>query len=64
MLKYFISILLVFCYLIDARATHIVGGDMAYRCLGNNDYEITLTLRRDCINGSQQAPFDDPANVG
>lgn len=64
MFKYFISILLVFCYLIDVSATHIVGGDMAYRCLGNNDYEITLTLRRDCINGSQQAPFDDPANVG
>ncbi|MBK7693908.1 MAG: hypothetical protein IPI30_06205 [Saprospiraceae bacterium] len=35
------------------EATHIVGGDMTYRCLGNNQYEISLTVRRDCLNGTR-----------
>jgi len=43
-------------------ATHIVGGEIFYKCLGNNDYEVTLKVYRDCING--QAPFDNPAAVG
>lgn len=43
-------------------ATHIVGGDMTYRSLGNNRYEVTLTLRRDCQLG--QVPFDPRASIG
>ncbi len=43
-------------------ATHIVGGEVTYRCLGNNQYEITLTVYRDCFNG--QPNFDNPAIVG
>jgi hypothetical protein len=42
-------------------ATHIVGGEMSYRSLGNNNYEITLTVYRDCYNGV--APFDNPAAI-
>jgi gliding motility-associated-like protein len=49
--------LLLWC--LGARATHIVGGEIYYTCLGNNQYEITLKVYRDCING--QAPFDNPA---
>ena len=45
-------------------ATHIVGGDLTYRCLGNNMYEIRLTVRRDCFNGAPNAQFDDPASIG
>jgi hypothetical protein len=45
-------------------ATHIVGGDLRYRCLGNDRYEIALHLRRDCLNGSPGAQFDQPASVG
>jgi gliding motility-associated-like protein len=48
----------------ELNATHIVGGDMTYRCLGNDQYEITLTVRRDCDNGAEDAPFDDPAIIG
>ena len=44
--------------------THLVGGDMTFECLGNDYYEITLVVRRDCINGAEDAPFDDPAAVG
>lgn len=45
------------------HATHIVGGEMTYKCLGNDRYEIRFTLRRDCFNGSPEAEFDDPALV-
>ena len=45
-------------------ATHIVGGSISYRCMGNDQYEVTLTVRRDCILGAADAPFDDPASVG
>ena len=45
-------------------STHIVGGDMTYRCLGGDQYEITLTFRRDCDNGASDAPLDDPATFG
>ncbi len=49
---------------LQLRATHIVGGEMNYTCLGNDEYEITLTVFRDCFNGNPQAWFDDPASIG
>ena len=48
----------------QVSATHIVGSDMSFSCLGNDFYEVRLTVRRDCINGADDAPFDDPASVG
>lgn len=39
-----------------AQATHIVGGELTYRCLGNHWYEFYLTVRRDCQLGEE--PFD------
>lgn len=47
---------------VSVQATHIVGGELNYRYLGNQSYEIKLTVYRDCLNG--QAPFDDPAAIG
>ena len=44
------------------QATHIVGGELYYRYLGNNQYEIRLTVYRDCFYGVP--PFDEPAYVG
>ena len=46
------------------QATHIVGGEMNYTCLGNDEYEITLTIFRDCYNGNPNAWFDNPASIG
>lgn len=46
----------------SVNATHIVGGDISYKCLGFNQYEVTLTIRRDCDNGEE--PFDEIAKVG
>lgn len=42
-----------------AEATHIVGGEIYYDNLGNNNYRITMKVYRDCLNGIP--PFDDPA---
>lgn len=50
------------------QASHIVGGDISYECLGPNpatgimQYRITMHVYRDRVNG--QAPFDNPAIVG
>ena len=47
----------------QAFATHIVGGQLNYECLGfDNQYRITLTVFRDCYNGIPQ--FDQPASIG
>ena len=51
----------LFCYAINANATHIVGGVMNYQYLGNDRYEISLYVYRDCINGVP--PLDDPAII-
>ena len=47
-----------------ANATHIVGGEIGYRCLGGNQYEITLRVFRDCFNADPTAFFDDPGIIG
>ncbi|HLP10690.1 MAG TPA: PKD domain-containing protein [Flavobacteriales bacterium] len=41
------------------KATHIVGGEMYYDCLGGDDYRITLKVYRDCST-TTGALFDDP----
>jgi gliding motility-associated-like protein len=46
----------------NTKATHIVGGELNYLYLGNNNYEIRLTVYRDCFNGVP--PFDNPAALG
>jgi len=47
-----------------ARASHIVGGEITFECLGNNQYRIILDVYRDCFYGDPTAYFDDPARVG
>ena len=57
----FISVIL-FVVQQSAFATHIVGGEITYKCLGNDNYEIKLSVYRDCFNGVPQ--FDDFAALG
>lgn len=40
----------------SVSASHIVGGDMYYECLGGNEYKITVRIYRDCL--SDGADFD------
>jgi len=48
----------------EGQASHIIGGEMNYKCLGSNKYEITLTVYRDCFYANPLAIFDDPAFIG
>ncbi len=55
--------LIFLLFLPTTKATHMIGGDFTYRCLGEGYFEITLTIRRDCINGDPEAFFDSKAIV-
>lgn len=51
MMKKFINGLLLFFFLLGsyaAEASYLAASDISYRCLGGNQYEITLRLFRDC----------------
>jgi len=54
------------CLLLPTKsnASHIVGGEMTYICLGNNQYEISLTIYRDCFSANPNAGFDDTVSIG
>jgi hypothetical protein len=49
------AMLLLFSY--KSHATHMVGADLYYECLGNNQYRVTLKFYRDCagINAPNSA---------
>lgn len=61
LLGLFFSLLLSFSFG-KVQATHIVGGEINYRCLGNNMYEISMRIFRDCDTGNPW--FDNPASIG
>jgi gliding motility-associated-like protein len=45
-----------------AMASHIVGGDIYYDYLGNNNYRFVITIYRDCF--STGAAYDNPLYLG
>jgi len=55
-LKNFLSLIIFFSFSLICSATHLVGGEMTYTCLGGNQYEIRLVIYRDCgptnVNGT------------
>jgi gliding motility-associated-like protein len=64
--------LFIFIFIFTAfytKASHIVGGNFTYVCLGNNTYEFTLSIYRDCLPPSQGGgnpaalTSDDPAFI-
>ena len=54
--------LVILLFSFKTKATHIVGGELNYKHLGNNNYEIRLTLYKDCNLGNTD--FDNPAALG
>ncbi len=42
------------------QATHIIGGELAYEYLGNNEYRVILTLYRNC---QESTPSNPVANI-
>ncbi len=57
-------VLLILCIPHSSKASHIIGGEMNYTCMGGDNYEITLTVYRDCFYANPLAVFDDPAAIG
>lgn len=68
MRKLIVFVVLLLCTF-QSNASHIVGGDLTYVCLGNNQYRFTLSIYRDCRppnlgGGNPQALLsDNPAFV-
>lgn len=57
--------IILICFLLSlmpARASHIVGGDIYYDYLGNNNYRFVISVYRDCF--STGAAYDDPLYLG
>lgn len=56
--------LLLTAFCMKALATHIVGGEMTYKCIGTNTYRIQLDIYQDCLTGDPQAiSQDNPAYI-
>jgi len=53
-----ILLLLLSLNLFSSNASHIVGGDIYYDYLGNNNYKFYISVFRDCL--SNGAAFDSP----
>lgn len=51
-------VVFAFAFCSNVNASHIVGGDIFYNYLGNNNYEFHVRLYRDCL--STGATFDNP----
>jgi hypothetical protein len=47
LLHFFLIILTIFS-VEDTNASHMMGADMSYKCLGNGKYKITAKVYRDC----------------
>ena len=53
--------IITMCLSFIANAAHLIGGDLSYTCQGNNQYEITLRIYRDCASGGAQ--FDNSMRI-
>jgi len=67
-MKYLVTfciwILLTVGVVVPAFATHIVGGEVTYKYLGSNIYQIRIDIYQDCINGDPNAiAQDNPAYI-
>src|SRR5690606_34646510 len=59
MLRRVLTILILVFITGNAFPAHIIGGEMYYKCIGGNLYQVTMKLFRDCNSGG--AEFDAPA---
>ncbi|MDZ4823010.1 MAG: gliding motility-associated C-terminal domain-containing protein [Flavobacteriales bacterium] len=58
LLKHVLLLFLLVCCAHLLRANHILGGNIAWGCLGGNQYGITLTIYKDCF-GSTPATTEE-----
>jgi len=63
-IKFLVVVIWLFSTM-ETKATHIVGGEIFYESLPNNNYLITLIVYRDCGPANvNQTDFDQSASVG
>jgi hypothetical protein len=62
-LRTVLLLLAVFAFNKSSKATHMMGADMSYRCLGNGKYKITAKVYRDC-RGVSMSPVAFGAFAG
>ena len=59
-LRYLFFLFIATILYLPSKATHLIGADMTYECLGGNVYEVTLNIYRDCgPNNTNGSGFDD-----
>jgi gliding motility-associated-like protein len=59
----FIVLILVMFVAEQMFGSHVVGGEMNYTYLGNNEYALSLAVYRDCSNAAN-SEYDNPAVIG
>ncbi len=59
--KYLLAAALLSVLPFYSYSSHIIGGELSYACNGNDNYQVTLKVYRDCYNG--QAPYDNPTYI-
>jgi gliding motility-associated-like protein len=60
MRKLFALLALLWGLVTPMRAAHLVGGEITYTCVGNNQYQVKLRIYRDCFSSGAQ--FDNTVN--
>lgn len=53
-----VALIILLFFAGNLAATHIIGGEIFYDCLGGNRFKVTIKIYRDCLAG--EAPYDDP----
>jgi hypothetical protein len=53
------TIILCLGFSFESKASHIIGGEIYYDSLGNNQYKVTIEIYRDCNSATG---FDIPLN--
>jgi gliding motility-associated-like protein len=64
MKHFLLLIILLLIASVPSRAGHLIGGELSYICLGNDQYVITYKSYRDCITTTGVQQFDPFARVG
>lgn len=63
-LKFLSFLFLSIIAYLPVNATHLIGADISYECIGPNEYEVILNVYRDCgPNNTAGTDFDPDATI-
>jgi hypothetical protein len=62
MKHFLLSIVIAFLFITDINASHLMGAEISYKHIANNEYEVTLIVYRDCsgidVGATQNVIFE------